>query len=91
MKGAAFQIIVGTSAIFALILIFYLVGPVYMDNIAPTMINISNEYNRTEVSDNINFGQNIFIAMFFILIIGIIIWMVLSTQRTEYDSGEQPW
>lgn len=84
MKGFAFQVFIGSIAIFMVVIVMFTLGPVYTDNVAPIMLNISN---ITAVDNTIEFGQIGVILIGWIAIIGIIIWMVIASQKEEYDSG----
>lgn len=84
MKGFVYQLFIGTIMIIILFALMIALAPVYIDHIGPKMKDISN---FTAVDDAIDLGIAGLIGVFVILIAGIIIWMVASTQKDEFDSG----
>jgi len=84
MKGFFFEAAIGSVLLIIMFILMIVVAPIYIDNVAPLMKNISN---YTVLDDTIDLGVNSLIGLFFVIMVGIIIWMVASTQKEEFDSA----
>ncbi len=84
MKGFAFEAVIGLTLIFIVLVLMYTLAPAYLE--FSTAIQELNN-NITRVNNTIDFGQTGIIMIGWSVIIGLIIWMIVSSQREEFDSG----
>lgn len=84
MKGFFFEAAIGSVLLIIIFMLMVVVAPIYIDNVAPIMKELSNS---TDVDNTIDLGVTALIGMFFVVMIGIVIWMLASTQKQEFDSA----